>query len=274
MVVQHVCDHDTCSNILHHNTETNVLDLVPNPDFQNGQCPLHHRLFPTMVDLSSYSFTNPRGMLGKLYQVDKIVIPDSEFKIVIDFPLNNPHTITIRGKGDFTLRDVLLFIKLSYEKIYKEEEETCTEQEYVFQRNCECRERPIQSFLTNIPAPHEYTNNECCICYSTFESNNISKLPCGHMFDTLCITNWTNTSKHTCPLCRQSIIQCTRCNGTGLISYTQRYKVIPTNLRSDIFRNNTNGIHGIYQYDFEHLMVEYMVYNRYTKQLRLQMNVF
>jgi len=43
----------------------------------------------------------------------------------------------------------------------------------------------------------------CCICMEPYVSiENVNKLPCGHLFHRLCITEWTRKGNVSCPLCR------------------------------------------------------------------------
>ena len=46
-------------------------------------------------------------------------------------------------------------------------------------------------------------DRSCAICLCEFKNlKYASKLPCGHIFDTHCITEWLNEKK-ICPLCRK-----------------------------------------------------------------------
>lgn len=273
LVSEHICNPNVCSQIPEYNEDTNELRIVSNPEYQNGECSMSQWLYPTVVSLAAYSYKNPCGNMGKLYEPDRVVIPDKEFTIKIDFPLTNATEITIKGDGNYTLRDVLYFIKSAYEKIYREEEETSTEQEFTFQRDCECKNEDISKYWSAINPPHPYENECCSICYGGYENKSIVKLNCNHTFDNNCITSWTNTQKNTCPLCRQPIINCESCNGAGFVTYTQNYKVVPLNLRGvDMFRNDTDGKYGIYQYDMENLLLDRLIYNSKLKLLCLQLD--
>lgn len=45
---------------------------------------------------------------------------------------------------------------------------------------------------------------ECSICYENIAHSQMNKLPCGHIFHKMCIINWENQYKNTCPLCRKN----------------------------------------------------------------------
>ena len=51
-------------------------------------------------------------------------------------------------------------------------------------------------------------NSACSTCLESFTSrSNISAIPCGHVFHTICIENWFNNNKNCCSQCRT---KCTR----------------------------------------------------------------
>lgn len=46
---------------------------------------------------------------------------------------------------------------------------------------------------------------ECCVCLCVFEPNEeVSELPCNHIFHTPCLNKWFLNTHTTCPLCRRS----------------------------------------------------------------------
>jgi hypothetical protein len=57
--------------------------------------------------------------------VDKIVLPYSNAKLIIDYPLDNPATFLVKTKkSGFTNRELINFISKKYHKIYTQEEST------------------------------------------------------------------------------------------------------------------------------------------------------
>lgn len=68
---------------------------------------------------------------------------------------------------------------------------------------CQCAYKalPHQTFCGH----HRPFNSdpECSICYENIAHSQVNKLPCGHKFHKMCIINWENQYKNTCPLCRK-----------------------------------------------------------------------
>ncbi|KAL6561327.1 hypothetical protein OROMI_016928 [Orobanche minor] len=48
---------------------------------------------------------------------------------------------------------------------------------------------------------------ECSICLSEFQlAVEVDRLPCGHVFHKVCLTEWLNYWNMTCPLCRNHMM--------------------------------------------------------------------
>ncbi|VXA98903.1 conserved hypothetical protein [Flavobacterium sp. 9AF] len=71
------------------------------------------------------SIENPKSEIDRLIDADKIVIPNSEITVVIDYPLNNPASFILKSneKG-FTRKQLILEISKKYHEIYNTEEKT------------------------------------------------------------------------------------------------------------------------------------------------------
>ena len=53
----------------------------------------------------------------------------------------------------------------------------------------------------------EGENNNCIICLSNFDiGDNVTSLPCLHMFHTECIKSWLQSKNH-CPVCKLNITE-------------------------------------------------------------------
>jgi hypothetical protein len=120
---------------------------------------------------------------------------------------------------------------------------------------------------------------KCSICLENLENlknnldNNVKvkdtnkKTSCNHIFHRECIHEWINNKKNTCPLCRKKLSNCPKKCSNGLIVTQYTGKVIPKNMRGILNRNQSDGVFGLYGYDFEDLFIDEMVYNRTTKIL-------
>ena len=250
----------------------NILDIVIEDDdsvrivcADNSVC--NHkgeleRIFPRIISPAIYD---------NLYDPDTVVIPDSQFNILIHFPLNNPIDIRITYPGgNMTKKTLLNMIRTVYEDIYKEEEVTSTPHTYTIDHLCEkCQDKDISK---NISKQNRFKNiEECCICNEKYTKNNRPvKIKCDHMFHEECIKTWSKRSP-TCPMCRTNVIDCRKCKGNGYITFDLYCTVIPPELRD--FRNQTDGVYGIYGFDMEDLIVRNMSYNRIKKRLYLDIGV-
>lgn len=47
---------------------------------------------------------------------------------------------------------------------------------------------------------------QCSICYNIIDNNNISKIPCTHIFCSTCIIRWASNN-NSCPICRAIIFK-------------------------------------------------------------------
>lgn len=47
---------------------------------------------------------------------------------------------------------------------------------------------------------------DCTICLETLkQGDEVKKLPCGHVFHSVCVTPWLMKKRAVCPVCRQGI---------------------------------------------------------------------
>ena len=277
----HICS-DNCAVI--QIQYDNVLMDVDNPDYDqtSKKCSNNDKLEKTFINLSEFDINNPCGVDGPLYDPEMIVIPDRVFSLSITFPLLNGVDINIRSptsKG-LTLKELVFSIKKLYEFIYQEEERTATPVTYHLKKVCEtCVNIDILDHIKEVSDLNKYNINiesECSICYSSLSVDSedemmICELDCKHYFHKKCIKEWLLKSEHkNCPLCRKYVYTCTQCNGSGFIYYDFSGTVIPIEHRGIIInRNTTDGMFGIYGYDFEHLLLKKMIYNRISKKLSI-----
>ncbi|KAJ8624765.1 hypothetical protein MRB53_033295 [Persea americana] len=51
--------------------------------------------------------------------------------------------------------------------------------------------------------PDGSCNGDCCVCLSRLRDGEATRrLPCRHLFHTVCVDRWLNLCRKTCPLCR------------------------------------------------------------------------
>ena len=254
----------------------NYYDLVPNPNFSNGKCLEENRLEKAFISIYSFDVNNPTNWIGfPLYNPDTIIIPDNSCTVYIEYPLMNPFDAEIISptSNGFSLKNLIYTICTLYKYIYMEEERTAVPKTFEIKKKCHgCLNLTVDDFVTYVD---DYKNFECSICYGGKDDDTkVCQLGCEHVFHTHCIFNWIesvqDTQKINCPLCRQLIINCVDCRGSGVLYYDYDGVVIPVSLRGDnLNRNDTDGIFGIYTHDIEDLIIKNMYYNRILKRLVL-----
>jgi hypothetical protein len=263
-----------------------IMFIVDNPDYKDGSCPYSMKLNTSSIQMSEFDKDNSLTIDGELLFYNHIVIPDTEIFLHLSYPLNKPKNIRITSDDPygFSLTNLIHKIKNVYEWVYKKEEETALIKTFTLLDYCnrcnkvnnegsneENNEDNNENNNENELKDYINENNEdiklCSICSICLEYvDKESKITeCNHIFHKNCIYQWINTNKNTCPLCRKELFSCSCQNGFIISTYTG--KVIPKEKRGILSRNNTDGIFGIYGYDFEELFLEEMIYNRKTKIL-------
>ncbi len=72
------------------------------------------------------------------------------------------------------------------------------------------------------------TEFQCSICYNFIDNNNISKIPCNHIFCSTCIIRW-GSNNNSCPNCRTIIF---KENNVNIENNNQEYNItIPSYMR-------------------------------------------
>lgn len=248
-------------------------------DHQN--CSRNKNIEHTIVSINNFDVHNPMGIFGKLHLADNIVIPHNEFTMILRFPFCTKLKITVNeplGDG-FTLKEVLYAIKLSYQDIYETEEQTATQNTYVLFKEClECNHIKIKQSLQNNSIVDDKNNNfTCSICKDnvapisedvTNQSTSIIKLDnCRHIFHEYCMHKWIDANGKTCPLCRNTLFECSQCDGSGYKTIYHEGVVPPIEYRGITPRLHTDGIYGIYDYYLEDLYVNGLKYNSEKREL-------
>lgn len=259
---QHVfqqCENDRYMYRLVRNSAYNV---------EEKRCSKSGILERDFISIGEFNVENPSGMSGNLYNSDSIVIPDTSFKLHIDYPLSNTVEFNIQAQNSsgFMFKEVIFAIQKVYQYIYDEEERTATPTLYKVKQSCgNCASVQLDAYITKVDVSGD-VDKDCSICYNGYNSD-AYRLMCGHIYHKKCIGKWSETSK-TCPLCRALMYVCDICNGRGYVYYDYNEVVIPLEHRGNIInRNMTDGVFGIYGHDMGDLIIEGLWYNRIEKRL-------
>ena len=267
----HICN-QYC-NFIYITDINNQITLHENQD----KCEYDKKLKKTFIRLSNFDINNPRGDSGILYNADEKVIPDNSFSVYIHFPLSYTFDVMINAPSSngFKLKELIYSLKILYEFIYSEEERTANLYMYKLNKICSsCGNKDLSLYMTDVNEEEINTkDDDCCICCSSYDINNKpNKLKCGHLFHNDCITKWLKTSG-TCPICRNHIFTCDKCDGIGIVYYSINTVVIPIEHRGQILnRNPTDGFFGIHSHDLEDLVIEKLSYNRIDKKLYIHIS--
>jgi hypothetical protein len=244
--------------------------IVDNPDYKDGKCSYFDTFNPTSIHLSKFDKDTPQTIDGTLLFHENIVIPDTQIFISLSFPFSHIKKIQISTENPlgFTLSHIIETIKNVYQWAYVQEEQTATEKEFTIQTNC------TRCLTVSYYTPCE-GGDICSICLEECKNENDVNdtndvnvaTKCNHIFHRKCIDTWISGKNEKCPLCRTMLWQCEECNGTKWKVTYYTGKVVPKSLRGLTSRNHTDGVFGIYDFDFEDLFIENMIYNRVTKTL-------
>lgn len=126
------------------------IDYTTKGEFKGAKHYLVGNIWPSRYDVKENSFDDLKGKGRKfsrkstmleynVYIPDerKILAPNKVYKLIIDYPLQNPYTQEIKtSKKGMTLREVLNIAVDAYKKIYKEEKKTSKlKEESIAERN-------------------------------------------------------------------------------------------------------------------------------------------
>ena len=254
---------------------TSIMFIIDNPDYIDGKCPFSMKLNTSSVQISTFNKTDPYTIDGELLFYKNIVIPDTQIYLNISFPLKEQKNIRITSDNPlgFSLSYLINKIKNVYKWVYEEEENTSSINTFTIVDQCDkCNfgqikdPEIIMNSISDISNDNNVINDDkCSICLETLMFNSKMTI-CNHKFHKDCIYEWIKNDKNTCPLCRTNLSTCSNCNN-GLIFTKYIGKVIPKNMRGILNRNQSDGVFGIYGYDFDDLFIDEMVYNKNTKVL-------
>lgn len=266
-----------CSELC--NTQYEIRDTMIRITYQTG-CMFPEKVEPLISHISAHD---------TIEFIDEILNIPNQVNLLIDFPLKQHFTqkhtfdkVTIR------MSDVLQVFDQIYTRIYKEEEEKATKQEFFIEKECmDCKEEEyneenLSNFITLATDEESEESKECSICFESsdeqsglFQINN-----CKHIFHRHCIVKWFNTPKvlnedeslpntNSCPVCRQSIIYCNTCKGTRKTKERYFGSVPPFDPNSNENRIETDGPYQIHTIYYEELYFKGILYDRIHNTLSL-----
>lgn len=280
---------------------TSVLFIVDNPDYDHTEkkCSKHDTYHPSSIHLSRFKREQPTTVDGDLLFYHQIVIPESSIYLDLSFPFSHSKKIQINAESSlgFSLGELVESIRDVYQWAYEKEEQTASEQHFSIQTLCQlCQDQQTKYYSISNSEGNENNegnegnenNEKCPICLEPIK-NEKAVTKCNHFYHPECIQTWVdkesnndgyndgynsnsdnNDKNKKCPLCRAHLLQCDECDGGGWKIQNYVGKVVPKSLRGFTQRNQTDGMFGIYHYDYEDLFLEHMVYHRITKTLYLK----
>jgi len=267
------------------NTQYEITDNVIRVTYQTG-CLYPEKVEPAQIHVSNHTVTTPGAELPYL-DVD-VPFPTPNVRLWIQYPLRNP--VEVEMEFDSTpvrLSHVLRAFDSEYKRIYAEEITRATPRNFVCQHRCtECNDEfYMESHLNDFLHPNTAPEQQCSICFES--SGQLFCLrKCGHAYHRACIARWFHTApqeaegelqKHnSCPMCRQPIIFCSRCDGRRIVDVPY-YGAVPPyrNVEedeADEFENEwieTDGPYGIHTLYYEDLYVKGIVYTRATNRVQI-----
>jgi len=269
---KHICN-DMCKLAYSHEYNSNnslIFTIIENPDYKEGKCQYNMKLNPSSIQIRDFNKHDPYTIDGELLFFNNIVIPDTKIYLNISFPLKEGKNILITSDNElgFSLSSLINKIKNVYKWIYQEEENTSSIKKFKIIDQCTCLfnyNNNINNSLTDFKEDKDKSST-CSICLEPLKEN-AKKTSCNHIYHKECISEWINNNKNTCPLCRKNLFICKNNCNNGLLYSEYIGKIIPKHLRGISNRNTTDGIFGIYSYDFEELFIDEMLYNSVTKIL-------
>lgn len=280
-----------CSDLC--NTQYEIRDNMIRISYQTG-CMFPEKVEPLISHISDHK---------NIKFIDEILNIPNQVNLLIDFPLKEPfiqkHTF---DKVMIRMSDILEVFDQIYIRIYKEEEEKSTKQEFFIEKECmDCREEEyneenLSNFISEckeccepIDSGSDESNEsndsneskECSICFESDDQSSLFQINnCKHIFHRPCIVKWFNTPKvvnedeslpntNSCPVCRQSIIYCNTCKGTRKIKERYFGSVPPFDPNSNENRIETDGPYQIHTIYYEELYVKGILYDRIHNTISL-----
>lgn len=249
-------------------------------------------IYPENIEPAVYSFTGQSND-----EVDvQIHLPNrGKMKVYINYPLKKPTVRNVDFGGDsIELSRVLQMFKQFYEEIYEEEEAKSSYKKFTYHKRCtQCLEDDTLS-ISQFCICKEEEEVDCNICFDNVHSQTnplVHGSSCKHIFHRNCLLRWINTQKpnsdflefdssedtearvtqknNSCPVCRQVIFTCSKCQNTYQYEVQYEGAVIPFDPDNGTTRNDTDGPYGIHSLYFEELLFKGIFIQRDTATISL-----
>jgi hypothetical protein len=286
----HLCD-EYCKN-------NYILGMFPNGenksyDSTTKTCKKNRKIINTCPQIIDCLTEDIFEKKNKSYFIkgDKIVINENNICIIFSYPLDGSVSFdfeSINGNG-FTRKELVNLICKTYQRIYKEEEESITDFYGVTKCN-NCNNINIDSSKSyklseDVSINSKYVDDTCHVCDKNILEcvGNSSKymkkqFMCGHIFHKKCINKYLKTNDD-CPGCKKLINQnetiefnCEKCNSNS-VNFIFTGKIVPFEYRKYfgplVNRHETNGKYGIWGHDLSDLCLEGIYYNKATGTVTL-----
>ena len=225
------------------------------------------------ISLYNYDIHNPQTISGPLQEyLHTILHNKGTANIVFSFPFKNIVKVQIIYNISINISQLIHIIQTIYKHIYDIEEISASPIQYNYFKKCNNCKNTIE-----YTSKYNYKENDTCtICLSNLSQEHKSViLNCGHYFHKNCLLQWfIYGNGKTCPICRQHISNCLKCNGTQQIQQSGYEVVIPKQHREDQnIRNHTNGLFEIYDYDLERLILDNIYIDNKDSNINIYVSV-
>ena len=266
----------TCDSIC--NTELKIDNGILRILYTPG-CLFPEKIEPLIIFINNYDIQEI---------IDEIINIPKKFTLKIHYPMHNVYLKNIfLDKDEIKISDVLELFRTSYQYVYDEEEKNSTERTFTIKKKCINCNPNIQNleFKLHIndfieKCDIKQPQGQCNICFDEDGDKWFIK-NCKHVYHKECITKWFDIIKvneetgetkknNSCPLCRQIIVFCQRCNSNNYIEEEYKGVVVPFDFNNfENYRIETDGPYRIHSSYLEELCFKGIVYDKINNTLSL-----
>ena len=113
----------------------------------------------------------------------------------------------------------------------------------------------MENISTN---PSSRQSNPCSICFEALETSSRVELQCKHVFHIICLDQWIDSEKNSCPLCRKEIYDVAwKTNYTGIGVFENLPGNIGSGFPEFIQMKKTTAEFWNPRYNYQHLIDEF-----------------